>query len=106
MENLEIETAKTLANHEQRLIGIEHRVKDLETIQKNMNELIISVNKLAFNMEGMLEEQKDQGERIKNLEKEPADTWKSLKKTMLTAVVSAIAGAVATGFLLMIAQSL
>lgn len=104
--DMDIEVVKKLENHEQRIFSNEHRIKALETIQKNMNELVISVNKLAYNMEGMLQEQREQGERIKNLEKEPADTWKTFKKTILTAVVSALAGAAATGFLLMIAQSL
>lgn len=106
MDNSYVETAKTLENHEQRMISVEHRVKALETMQKSINELAMSVNKLAFNMERMLSEQRDQGDRIKNLEKEPADTWKTFKKTILTSIVSAVAGAAVTGFFLMIAQNL
>ena len=106
MESQDIETAKLLANHEQRIVGVEHRVKDLEEMQQSMNNLIRSVDKLAYNMEGMLKEQKEQGERLKKLESEPAEHWSSMKRTAFTTIVSVIAGALATGFLLMIAQNL
>ena len=40
----------------------------------------------------MADEQKRQGERLEKLEQQPADRWNTIIKTMLTAVVSALAG--------------
>ena len=105
MEGQDIETAKLLANHEQRIVGVEHRVKDLEAMQQSMSDLIRSVDKLAYNMEGMLNEQKEQGERLKKLEGEPAEQWSSMKKTAFTTIVSVIAGALASGAIILIAQN-
>ena len=63
-----------LENHEQRLVNAEHRLKDLETDSKVIMQLSNSVQKLAINMEQMLEEQKEQGARLKALEDEPIET--------------------------------
>lgn len=103
---MEVETAKKLENHEQRIVSTEHRLKKLEEMQQSMNDLIISVNKLAYNMEGMLEELKEQGERLKMLENEPADRWKTMQKTAITTIVGVVAGAIATGILFTISRYL
>lgn len=88
-----------LENHEQRLVNAEHRLKDLETDNKIIMELSNSVQKLAINMEQMLEEQKEQGTRLKALEDEPIKNWKSVKRTVITTIVSTLAGALATGLI-------
>ena len=53
-----------------------------------------------------LEEQKDQGSRLDTLEREPAERWNSAKRTAFTTVVSVVAGALATGLLIMVGQYL
>lgn len=88
-----------LATHTQKIVGLEHRVKDLEELIKIQNDLIISVNRLASNMENMLQVQKEQGASIKKLESEPIERWNSTKKTFFTAVTSAIATAFAGGII-------
>lgn len=93
-----------LARHEQRMVGVEHRVKDLEKESQSTHSLVLSVNKLAINMENMLEEQKEQGKRLKKLEDEPAERWSSMKRTAFTTIVSVVAGALATGLIFMLAQ--
>lgn len=74
-----------------------------ESVRQNAS-LVTSVEKLAINMKNMLQEQKDQGARLKKLENEPAERWNSAKKTAFTTIVSVIAGALATGVIVMIAQ--
>lgn len=76
----EAEILVALENHGIRLTQVEKDVKDLGSLFKTIQELTLSVNRLAINMENMLTEQKDQGKRIKALESEPADYWKSAKK--------------------------
>lgn len=98
------ETAVRLENHEGRIVGIEHRVKDLELESQSIHELVLSVNKLAINMEHMLQEQKDQGDRLRKLEEEPAERWNSARKTAFTSIVSTVAGALAVGLIMLIAQ--
>ena len=95
------EVAVTLANHENRIKVSEHRIEDLEESQKQIYDLTISVKELAMSVKSMVEEQKKQSDRIKKLEDEPGDNWKTLKKTIITGVVSTIVGAVLSALFLL-----
>ena len=85
---------------------LNERIKLLEANSKTMQKLSESVHLLANDMKRMLEEQEKQGERIGKLEAEPAQSWKTLKNTALTAVVSALAGGIATALIFMISQTM
>ena len=98
------EIAAKLASHEQRIIGVEHRVKDLEETQKQIQDLTISVKELALSVKNMVSEQMSQGERIDRLEDEPAEKWKLVYRTIITAIVSTLAGAVASGLILLLVR--
>ncbi len=93
------EMIKFMAEHENRMKVTEHRIEDLEEQNKQILSITISVQKLANNMEAMLTEQKDQGERLKKLENEPTERWNSTKKTFFTAITSAIGTAFAGGII-------
>ena len=82
-----------LENHTVRLENLEKQLEQLQTISESIQNLTISVNQMAINMEHMIAEQKNQGEKIQNLEDEPANNWKSVKGTAITSAVSAIVGA-------------
>lgn len=83
-----------LENHETRIDMLERALVKLEATADSIHDMSLSINKLAINMENMLVEQKEQGERIKTLEAKPIETWSTIKKTILTALVSAVAGAI------------
>lgn len=98
---MDAEIAGTLASHEQRIIGAEHRIKDLEETQKEIRTLTISVEKMAICLQNMtkvqndmIEEQKSQRIQIENLENKPVKTWESIKEKTLATTVSTIIGAV------------
>lgn len=93
MENSNKDVSIILENHTVRLGNLEEQLKQLQTISESIQNLTISVNQMATNMEHMIDEQKNQGEKIQNLEDEPANNWKSVKATAITSVVSAIVGA-------------
>ena len=95
------EIAVKLANHENRIKVSEHRIEDLEQSQKQIYDLTISVKELAISVKSMVEEQKEQGERIKKLEEQPVERWNLLTKTILTGIVSAIIGAVMSALFLL-----
>lgn len=100
------EIAANFANHEQRIVGAEHRVKDLEEEQKQIRELTVSVRELAISVKSMVNEQLEQGERIKKLESEPADKWKNMQKQIFNTIIGVLAGAVASGLILLISQNI
>lgn len=86
----------TLANYDARLNNLEKAYTKLEATAESIHDMSLSINKLAITMEGMLIEQKAQGERIKTLEAAPGDTYATIKRTFLTSIVSGIAGCIVT----------
>ena len=76
-----------------------HRIGLLEESMQQIHSIALSVKELAVNMAGMQEEMKKQGERLGRIEAEPADTWKTLKRTVLTVAVTAIVTALLTALI-------
>lgn len=100
----ETEFAVKLEAHEHEIGSLKHRMREQEEQSKSISELVLSVQKLAINMEQMIKEQKNQSERLQELEQKPAKQWGGMKQTILNAIVGAGAGAFATGFFISIAQ--
>lgn len=95
------EIAVTLANHENRLKVSEHRIADLEQLQQQIYDLTVSVKEVAMSVKNMVEEQKEQGEKIRKLENEPAEKWNTLQRTILTSIISTVIGAVLSALFLL-----
>ena len=93
------EVAVKLEGHEHEIGSLKHRVNNLESNSAVMQELAISVNKMAVNMENMLAELQEHGVRLKVLEKVPIETNKQIKNAVITASVGGIIGAVLTKIL-------
>ena len=82
------------------------RIVNLENQTQIIQSLAMSVDRLATSMDRMAQEQAEQGERLKALEQEPADNWRNVKKTVWTTIASVLAGALASGAIIMAAQYL
>lgn len=100
----ETEVAVKLEGHEHEIKSLKHRMDEQEEQSKTIQDLVISVQKLALNMEAMLKEQGAQGDRLAKLEAEPADSWKRIKVKALDTAIGIIAGAIITGLVVMVAQ--
>ena len=61
-----------------------------------LENLTRSVQTLAVNMESMVAEQKKQSERLGELEKRDGDKWRTLTRTALVALITALATAAVT----------
>jgi len=87
-----------LNDHDHEIGSLKYRVKACEDNQKVQTGLIRTVDKLADNMLNMLDEQKQQGERLARLERVPSEDYKYYKRVivgcLLTGVVGAIFGAI------------
>ncbi|OQA48436.1 MAG: hypothetical protein BWY46_01382 [Firmicutes bacterium ADurb.Bin300] len=94
------DVAIKLNDHDHEISSLKHRVKECEEQQATINKLVNSVDKLATNMENMLEEQKTQRREINELKQVPAEDFKYYKRLIvgciLTGVVGAILGAILT----------
>lgn len=104
-----MENAITRQEHEEfvRRIDAENsrQNKRLELLEENVrqiNALTVSVEKMALNMENMLDVLEKQGKRLENLEKEPIETNKQIKSTIVTTIVSVVIGAVVTAIIMLL----
>lgn len=81
-------------DHDHEIGSLKHRVKQVEEKQSEIGALTSSVNELAINMRYMVEEQKKQGKRLDQLEKEPLENAKYIKRTIITSIITSVVGAV------------
>lgn len=82
-----------------------HRIERLEASYDAINSIAISVERLSINMQHMLDEQKQQGERLKTLEAEPTGNWNNLKRTVFNTIVTVFASAIGAGLIWLIINS-
>ena len=82
----------TLIQTEERSRRNEGRIKALEADNKALQKLVTSVEVLAQNIKTMAEELSDQGKRLEALEKQPAERWNNMTRTIFTSVISTLAG--------------
>lgn len=68
------------------------RIELLEESTKRLEALSISIEKLATNMEHMLKEQIQQGERLEALESRDGEMWRKVVSYALTTVVGIAIG--------------
>lgn len=95
----ETEVAVKIEVHEYEISFLKNRLKDLEAQARTIHELSIALNKMAVNMENILQELNRQGERVEVLEKVPVETGKQIKAAIITALVGGAVGAVMTAIL-------
>lgn len=75
---------------------IHHRLNDLEKGLEQNNKLLVSVEKLATNMENMQREQQEQGKRLEELEGRDGAMWRKVVGYAVTAVIGIVLGFVFT----------
>ena len=95
----ETEVAVKVEVHDHDIESLKYRVNDLESQSKAIQELAISVNRMAVSMENMLQELNRQGERLEVLERMPAETGKLVKTANITSLTGSIVGAMMTAIL-------
>ena len=83
---------KLLVETADRAKSNQHRIDVLEGQSKDLHKLAISVELLAQNMQTMTAEQKEQGKRLTALEKQPAERWNTMTRTIFTTLISTTAG--------------
>lgn len=73
-----------------------HRIEALENTLSQILNMSASVERLATNMEHMVQEQKEQGERLKVLENKDGEMWRKVVSYSITAILSIILGFLAS----------
>lgn len=93
-----METLITRAEHEEFKRRLEEennrqnkRITTLEETVRQLNNLTISVEKLAISVESMAREQRSQGIKLETLESRDGEKWRTVSSYVLTAIVGAVA---------------
>ncbi len=84
--------AVELEHHRNEIAGLKRRVGELEDGQKEIRAIAAAVDRLAINMQYMVEEQKKQGEHLATLEGEPTRRARYWIRYILGAIVTALVG--------------
>ncbi len=111
MNELEIE--HRITEVEQRAKSNTHRINKLEpiveeihTMSKTMVELVGEVKHTNENVCALDEKIDRMDSRVDEMERAPAEDAKKYKNTAITAIISTVAGALASGLIFLIAQNL
>lgn len=65
------------------------RIDKLETITDQIADMAASIKAMVVTMQAMKKEQEDQGDRLREIEKKPADNWNNLVYTIVAMVATA-----------------
>lgn len=87
-----------------RLNKLEPIINEIHTMAKTMVQLVEEVkhiNETVSSLDGRVEQMDS---RIDEMERAPADNLNTYKRTAVTAIISTVAGAIATGMVVLIAQ--
>ncbi len=68
------------------------RIELLEESSKRLEQMNVAIEKLALNMENMLKEQLQQGERLEKLEAQDGEMWRKVVGYVVTAVAGILVG--------------
>jgi hypothetical protein len=71
------------------------RISEASDEIKEISKIANAVNKLAVNMEMMLKEQQEQGERLEKLEARDGEMWRKAVGYVVTAVIGVVIGYIA-----------
>ena len=83
------EFAKRMDDEHKRL---SKRIAETSEEIKEIGKIANAVNKLAINMEMMLKEQQEQGERLSALESRDGEKWRKVVEYAITVIVGAVLG--------------
>lgn len=68
------------------------RITEIKEVTQQINSLTLSVQKLASNMERMLEIQQEQEDRIKEIEERDGEMWRKTTGYIMTTIVGLVVG--------------
>lgn len=71
---------------------VNHRLDNLEEATKQIGSLAVSVEKLAVSMENMAGAQKEQSEKLEQLENRDGEMWRKIAGYVLTAILGIVVG--------------
>ena len=81
-----------IGRSDDRMRDFDRRLSKVEEFGDKLQSMAISLQGMVVTLQQMQAEQREQGERLKKIEEEPADKWKKFTWTIFACVVTGIAG--------------
>lgn len=78
---------------------LNNRLSTVENTTKDMQELVKNVGIMATNMEHMVDEQRNQSDRLERLEEAPLNSLYTVKNGIYNAIGASIGGAIVAAIL-------
>ena len=72
-----------------KIATLEAKVENLESRTEIMNELLTKVTELCTKMDSLIHAQEKLAARLSELEKQPADKWALVTRTVITVAITA-----------------
>lgn len=86
------EYMERIGRSDDRMRDFDRRLSKVEEFGDKLQSMAISLQGMVVTLQQMQAEQREQGERLKKIEEEPADKWKKFTWTIFACVVTGIAG--------------
>lgn len=97
----EKEIAVILEGHDHEIGSLKHRMHAVEQETKTINNIAMSIQRIAINVENILVEMGRHNDRIESLEKKPAETSRMVKQGIINTIIGGALGAFITKILTM-----
>lgn len=86
------EIAVKIEGHEHELKSLKHRMDNQEEESRSIQQLVLSVERIALSTEHIMQEQEEQGMRLKVLEGRDGDMWRKVVGHIVTVVAGIFIG--------------
>lgn len=109
----EVEIERRITQVEERAKSNTHRidkaeevVDEIHTMSKTMVELVQEIKHINKTVVSLDHKLGNLDGRVRDIERAPGEDYKKYRSTVVTAVISTIAGALASGMIMLIAQNI
>lgn len=86
------EYMERIGRSDDRMHEFDRRLSRVEEFGKELNAMAVTMQGILKTLENMQAEQKEQGDRLKKIEEEPADKWRKFTWNIFACIVTGIVG--------------
>ena len=86
------EYMERIGRSDDKMHSLDRRLSKVEELSDKLSDMAVTMQGMLVTLQTMQKEQAEQGERLRKIEEEPADTWKKLKWTVIACLVTGVLG--------------
>ena len=86
------EYMERIGRSDDKMQNLDRRLSKVEELSDKLGEMAVTMQGMLVTLQNMQAEQSEQGERLREIESEPADNWKKFTWTIFACFVTGIVG--------------